>query len=39
VIDVLEHAEAGALEEQKVIDAVQAGRDYFQAKKEFRSGK
>jgi regulator of RNase E activity RraA len=39
VIGVLEHAEDGALAEQKVIDAVKAGRDYFQAKEKFRSGK
>lgn len=35
LLDVLEHAEAGARAERRVTDAVAAGRDYFQAKREF----
>lgn len=36
VLIVLEHAEAGACDERRVRDAVAAGRDYFEAKREFR---
>lgn len=33
VLSVLEHAESGAREERRIIEAVQAGRDYFEAKR------